>query len=461
MTIKPPARRQFDSARLTVPESEKALLAGLLDLIDRQPAVVREILVDLTPAVLTIEYGPDLLQAVIDAAEQKTPRLGDVQRALLQRTSTHRDDHEVVMQFLADLANDRFTAGPAAARLARAAAEEVQAAFNRRQQADQCLDLLHAIHDTATTPDEIAVGIDRLAAAKDAAIATSRQAATNGIVDCLDLWRRNETPPRLPTGFSPIDRNLGGGLPVGITAIAAKPKVGKSCLAGQLMLGALLHDPTLTAVWFRGEMSNDQLLCKLLATWSELRHPAIELITRRQAENRDKKAAAASLDLAMQTSGRLSIIAPPITPAKILSHLRTLKPRLVVIDYLQKVRADEGQTQRSDKRHELDDTTTRIGSMAIEFNAATIVVSQLPKAAQPEDSIGTLSKDSNLLDYEANVFATLWKQQDDGSTLFRINANRDGPEADEQLWFDGNAQFFRPAAAQEHEEFAAFAGGGR
>jgi len=462
MTIKPPARRQFDSARLTVPESEKALLAGLLDLIRPQPAEVREIVAGLTSAMLTIDYGADVLRAIISAADQDSPGIGDVTLSLRRQAADAAVDYQPIQQFVADLLDDVMTAGPAVTRLTRAAAEEVQAAYTRRQQANQCLDLLHAIHDTSTTPDEIAVGIDRLAAAKDAAVATSRQAATISIVDCLDRWKRNETPPRVPTGFSPIDRNLGGGLPVGLTAIAAPPKAGKSCLAGQLMLGALLHDPQMTALWFRGEMTNDQLLCKLLATWSELRHPVIEPITRRQAESRDEKAAATAVDMAMQTGDRFSIIPPPLTPARIVSHVRAIKPRLVVIDYLQKVQPDEGQTQRSDKRHEIEDTTAKVSAMAMEYGIATIVISSLPKAAKSDNGIGTLAKDSNLLDYDVNVFATLWKQQDDGSTLFRINANRDGPEADEQLWFDGNAQFFRWAGSGIHyEDLAKWPGGGQ
>jgi hypothetical protein len=438
--------------------AEFDVLAALLDLIDRNPTTVREIAGTLEPAMLTLDWGPELLQAIVEAAGQESPGLGDVTVALRRIAADAAVDYEPIRQFVTDLATDRFSTGPAAERVAESAAERVRDAYIRRQQADRCLDLLHAINDTATTSSEITAAIERLAS--DASVASDCKAAPVAITDCLDLWKRNTTPPRVLTGFSPIDRNLGGGLPVGLTALAAKPKVGKSCLAGQLMLGALLHDPELTAIWFRGEMTNDQLLCKLLATWSELRHPVIEPITRRQAEGRDPKAAAAAVDMAMEVSGRLSIVPPPLTPARIVSQVRTIKPRLVVIDYLQKVQPDDGQAQRSDKRHEIEDTTSRIGVMALEHDVATIVISSLPKSAREEDGIGTLAKDSNLLDYDVNVFATIWKQQGDGSTLFRINANRDGPEADEQLWFDGNAQFFRPSAAQVHEEFASFTGGG-
>lgn len=461
----PPTRKRphgiNDPVRHASPESERALLAALFDLIGRQPAIVRDIVATVTPAMLTIDYGDDVLRAINEAVEHESPGIGDVTIALRGYAAANTSDYQPVQQFVADLVADQIATGFSAERVARAAAADVLAAFNRRQQADRCLDLLHAINDPSATTDEIASSIARLTEASEAAGPTGGKAAASAIVDCLERWQRNETPPRVMTGFSPVDRNLGGGLPVGITAIAAKPKVGKSCLAGQLMLGALLQDPTLTAVWFRGEMSNDQLLCKLLATWSELRHPAIELVTRRQAENRDSNAAAAAADLATQTGGRLSIIAPPLTPSLISSAVRSIRPRLMVIDYVQKVQPDVGSIQRADKRHESDDTTTRISAAALEFNIATLVVSSLPKSARPEDGIGTLAKDSNLLDYEANVFATLWKEQQEGSTLFRINANRDGPEADEQLWFDGNAQFFRPAAALAHEEFAAWSGGDR
>jgi len=449
---KPPAERS---------EAEFAVLAGLLDLLDRHPDVARKILSDLSADMFTIDYGPEVLDAIALSLAQDCPRRGDVLLAMRRWAAAERCDYEPIQQLLIDLCGDNVTAGPSAERLSIEAADEVRNADRRRRQAERCGDLLAAISDPGATSEEIDAGIDRLVAARDAAGNRDRGRLAVNIMDCLDRWKRNETPPRVPTGFSVIDRHFGGGLPVGLTAIAAHPKVGKSCLSGQLMLGALAHDPELTAVWFRGEMTEDQLLCKMLATWSELRHPVVEPITRGKAETRHAAAAAVAADLAQATAGRLSIIPPPITPAKIAAHLRTLKPRLVVIDYLQKVRADDGQAQRSDKRHEQDDTTTRIGSMALEFNAATIVVSQLSKAARAEDGIGTLAKDSNLLDYEANIFASLWKQKDDGLTLFRINANRDGRECDEMLWFDGSAQFFRPAAAEIHEEFANWSEGSR
>lgn len=452
-------RAGYDTAALTMPESEKAVLAGLLDLLRSDVAAAREIAGTLSASMFTVDHGADVFVAITQALAVDAPQPGDVLAVLRTSYDQAGDDYRNVRQCVVEWLSDGIGLS---ARLTADAADEVRGSHARRQQAARCSDLLHAIHDTATPPEEIASGIDQLVELRDAgALDAARRSSAVSIVDCLDRWRLNETPPRVPTGFSPIDRNLGGGLPVGISVIAAKPKVGKSCLAGQLMLGALLHDPALTAVWFRGEMSNDQLLCKLLATWSELRHPAVAPITRRQAEDRDTQAAAVSVDLAMQTGGRLSIIPPPITPSLITSTLRAIRPRLVVIDYVQKVQPDAGHSQRVDRRHEIDDTTTRISAAILEFNVSALVVCSLPKMARPEDSIGTLAKDSNLLDYEANVFATLWKQQEDGSTLFRINANRDGPEGDEQLWFDGNAQFFRPAAVQVHEEFSQWSGGGR
>jgi replicative DNA helicase len=431
---------------------ERQLVESLLRLLPRDAQKVREIVADLEASMFGDDSAGIIFDAIRQAIENPKPDIADVVSSL--RRDGVRDGDEAYIRFT-DLLNSGICSDFAAERHAREAATAVVVAHNRRC----AVKAAEAVLAADGHPDDAAELVEALKTASEGAMQSAiRIEPAASIIDCLDRWRRNESPPRVPTGFSPIDRHLGGGLPIGLTAIAAQPKVGKSCLAGQLMLGALLHDPKLSAVWFRGEMTEDQLLCKMLATWSELRHPIIEPITRRQAESRAATAAAAAVDMAEVTAGRFSIIAAPLTPSKIVSTVQILKPKLVVIDYLQKVQPDGGQSQRSDKRHEVEDTTARISAMALEYGISTVVIASLPKTATQESGIGTLAKDSNLLDYDVNVFATLWKQADD-STLFRINANRDGPEADEQLWFDGNAQFFRPAAAEIHEEFAPWAGG--
>jgi len=299
--------------------------------------------------------------------------------------------------------------------------------------------------------------IIRLARQIQEGITTGDRVGAATLVDIVDRWKSKPAEKLLPTGFAPIDDALGGGLPVGIHGIAAAPGAGKSALALQLAAGALLQNPAARVVWMRGEMTNDLLLSRLLACWSQMRRDTLYPITLRDALRRAPDARAAYQDIIRVVGDRLVVVDPPVTPSAIERWIDEARPSLVVVDYLQRVEVGGFK----DRRAELDHAMRRIGTASTRADIPIVVVSSVAKGTTEHSDIGTITKESNQLDFDAHTYWSLWTQGDKHArprrVLLRNNKSRSDREVDTELLFEGSGQFYEPAAAPTYEEFGGFA----
>jgi len=294
----------------------------------------------------------------------------------------------------------------------------------------------------------------RLARSIQDGIGSGGQPGAHGLLSVIDQWKRREAEKIVVTGFRPFDRRFGGGLPVGLHGIAAAPGIGKSALALQLAAGVLLHDRDARVLWLRGEMTNDLLLSRLLACWSRLRDPALDPIEVGEALRRDQAAAPVCRDVAEIVGDRLVVVDPPITPSSIERWTEEARPSMVVLDYIQEVEA----AGFKDKRTEIEHVVQRLARVAIRHEIPIVVVSSVAGSTTSDSTIGRLTKESNRLDYAAHTFTTLWPDGSEDDCTKRITMqvqkNRTGSKGTEELWLHGPTQYFTPAAAEIHEEFA-------
>jgi hypothetical protein len=283
------------------------------------------------------------------------------------------------------------------------------------------------------------------------------RAGAASLAEIAERWRAKTTEKLLPTGFSPIDDALGGGLPVGIHGVAAAPGAGKSALALQLAAGALLANPDCRVLWMRGEMTNDLLFSRLLACWSQMRPGTLYPITLRDALRRAPDAHAAQADMADVVGDRLVVVDPPITPSSIERWIDQVGPALAVVDYLQRVEVGGFK----DRRVELDHAMRRIGTASTRADIPIVVVSSVAKGTTENSDIGTITKESNQLDFDAHTYWSLWTQGSKEArprrVLLRNNKSRSDEPVDAELWFHGSRQIYEPAAAAIYEEFGGFA----
>lgn len=375
-----------------------------------------------------------------------------VAKAVIERDDTLDCDPDDAIDVLLDLYKESYD---------RPYHKWIQTAADQllhRHHCEQAADLGRALTATAaagTLPTDAEIE-DVIQRARRMQIhARNPDASARDLLSITDRWKLNKAEKLVCTGLSVIDNAFGGGLPVGVHGIAAKPKTGKSAIAGQMALGALLHDPNASVLWFRGEMTDDLLFSKLLPCWSRMRPEALAPITLRDALHRSPESKPVYLDLATVVGGRFVTVDPPLTVSTIEHHVDQRRPSLVVIDYLQLCESPGFK----DRRAELDHVVSRMTMLATRHDVPVLIVSAVAKGTDKDSEIGTLTKESNRLDYDAHTFISLWN---DGPTdhnprkvLMRINASRSGQQRDDELWFHGRHQFFQ--AASTYAEFDDFA----
>lgn len=451
-------RQLSETSSTAAADAERELLAALLDLVDLEPAAARELAGRIDPAHLVhTDFGDATFRAIVETLKTHAPSCAGVFTQLRSQLG-HRIEYEGSQVFLRELLKLHTANSVTAVKLnAQQHANEL-ARLDARRRWHDALAHAEAVADRATV-DEMAAIEAELRAAREAMQSAAGRNAYNpatSLIDVLDHWAKSEREPVVPTLFSPIDRRIGG-LPVGLTAIAAQPGRGKSALACQLVLGALLHDPQLRAVWFRGEMTNDLLASKMLATWAGLRDDDRLYCGFRDALDRRPQARQMATDMIGVVGDRLTILDPPLTPDAIERHVVELKPRLVVVDYLQLCECPG----MPDKRSEVEQVVRRLAMLSSKHDIAIIVVSSIAGSRTEDSEIGQLAKETNLLDYSVHTFIALWpkgKEEDEPREFkLKVLKSRTAAPGSETLWFHGPAQLFRPAE-YEMKEFEVQAG---
>lgn len=442
------------------PLSERACLAGLLMGIDIDAAGVREVADTLDAGAFADPVNREVMECILDALASDRPGTAAIQAAARRRATVAGNDHHDVIACIADLIAGYVGRDPV--HHARLAAHEVRHAHGHRQ---ALVTLQAGLEGIRGDRDASAVAgiIERLQAVQATLGDRGTEDMTTGIVDEGDAWARDESEVVIPTDFWPLDRLIDGGLPPGLTAIAGQPGAGKSAFAAQLMLGALLADRDLRAVWCRGEMRPKKLHGRLVAAWSSLRGDEVPHVTSRDARHRTSGARKVSMDMVnVIGNDRLRYVHSPLTVEKIAAAIARHKPRLVIVDHLGKIQGDG----RRDRRVELEDIVQRLWEIADANDLAMIVTTPVSKTATEESDIGTITRDSNRLDFDAETYVSLWvnkhdRKKDPREVRMVLNKTRSGHEDSVPLMFTGSGQSFYSTEPepQPFDEFADFAPG--
>jgi len=155
----------LDSSDVAAPQSEKAVLASLFDLLDRDLAAVDAITTTLTVEMFVADYTADIFRALLRARQQAdAPRLPDVMVELRQDASRRGLDADAdpARALLVELAADKMHTGPAAVRVAQDAAADVIEAHAKRATIDAVAEVLRAVRSPGSSAVEIESVVRRL-----------------------------------------------------------------------------------------------------------------------------------------------------------------------------------------------------------------------------------------------------------------------------------------------------------
>jgi replicative DNA helicase len=238
-------------------------------------------------------------------------------------------------------------------------------------------------------------------------------------------FKHADTVVGVSTGFTDLDKVLGGLHESDLLILAGRPSMGKTALATNIAYNSAkwlseqdrekinLNEKPRTVGFFSLEMSAEQLAMRILA--SEAKIPSHKLM--RGDLNNEQ-----FLDLArhQQSMSRMPFFIDD-TPALSISALRSRARRLkrvhnlsvLVIDYLQLVRPSSGGSNVN-RVQEISEITQGLKAIAKELQIPVIALSQLSRAVeQREDKRPQLSdlRESGSIEQDADVVMFVFREE--------------------------------------------------
>jgi replicative DNA helicase len=258
-----------------------------------------------------------------------------------------------------------------------------------------------------------------------------------------DLFTRKELITGVPTGFHKIDDMTSGLQNSDLIIIAGRPSMGKTAFALNIAQHAALEAQTPVAV-FSLEMSKEQLAFRMLASEAKV------------DSQRMRKGFLGETDWPKLTTaaGRLSEAplfiddTPAITVLEMKAKSRRLKADrglgLIIVDYIQLMRAGSNTTSRE---QEISEISRSLKALAKELRVPVIALSQLNRKVEDRPNRRPQMADlreSGAIEQDADVIAFIYRDEvynksednpDKGIAEILISKQRNGPTGAVKLAF--------------------------
>ncbi|WP_282745647.1 replicative DNA helicase [Peptostreptococcus stomatis] len=225
-----------------------------------------------------------------------------------------------------------------------------------------------------------------------------------------EVYSKGSDITGLDTGFIDLNKKLGGFHKSDLILIAARPGMGKTAFALNLVANVAIRSKSSVAV-FSLEMSKEQLVQRLLSSQSNV---ALDNINKGNiADDEWKKLTDA---MTVLSSSHIFIDdTPGIKVSEIRSKCRKLKMEkgldMIMIDYLQLMEADG----RADNRQqEVSKISRSLKILAKEMNCPVIALSQLSRNTESgKDHMPKLSdlRDSGAIEQDADIVMFIYRDE--------------------------------------------------
>jgi replicative DNA helicase len=261
----------------------------------------------------------------------------------------------------------------------------------------------------------------------------------------------------IPTGFTDIDKLLGGLQRSDMIILAGRPSMGKTGLALSFGHNAAKKYGQRVA-FFSLEMSNEQIVQRLIAA-----ETGIDSQRLRRGEIADEewgRFVKATSDLA--ETNLFIDDTPSISALEMRTKARRLHAEfgldLLVVDYLQLMRGD----YRSENRvQEISSISRSLKALARELNVPVLALSQLSRGVESRtDKRPILSdlRDSGAIEQDADVVIFIYRDEMYNENTERKNIadiivakHRNGPTGSVALYFKKELAQFREAEMRRAE----------
>jgi len=264
-------------------------------------------------------------------------------------------------------------------------------------------------------------------------------------VDRIDeLFNSDSSITGLSTGFKDLDDMTSGMQRGDLVIVAARPSMGKTTFAMNLVEHAVLHNERPVIV-FSMEMPSEAILMRMLSSIGRINQTNVRS-GRLDEEDWPKLSAAVS-----KLKDRPLFIddTPALSPMEVRARVRRIvrehgDPAMIMVDYLQLMQVagmTEGRTA------EISEISRSLKAMAKEFNCPMIALSQLNRGVEQRPNKRPVNSDlreSGAIEQDADVIMFIYRDEvyneespDKGVAEIIIGKQRNGPIGTARLAFIG------------------------
>ncbi len=237
----------------------------------------------------------------------------------------------------------------------------------------------------------------------------------------------------IDTGFSGLNRQLGGLNKSDLLVLAGRPAMGKTALATNIGFNAAKNsktDKNETILFFSLEMSAEQLAQRILAEQSTIDSHKLRGGDISQSE----------FSKLVSTQNEIFSLpfyiddTPAISVSQIASRARRLKRTnglaLIIIDYIQLIQASK-KSENQGRVQEVSSITRGLKSLAKELNVPILALSQLSRAVElREDKRPILAdlRESGSIEQDADVVMFVYREEyylDKSEPMQKDNENQE------------------------------------
>jgi len=268
----------------------------------------------------------------------------------------------------------------------------------------------------------------------------------------------------VPTGFSDLDRQIGGFRPGQLIVLAARPAMGKSSFALNIALNASWHHDKKVGI-FTMEMESEECLMRMLssATRKLGSDKSVSMDTMLKGFGMNEKKILTIAELANSLSDKPIYIddTGANTILDIKAKTRRLKAEikgldLIIIDYIQLMSA---KRSRENRQQEIAEISRSLKILAKELGIPIIALSQLNRAVEsrtpPKPMLADL-RESGAIEQDADIVLFIYRDEvynedteEPGVAEIIVGKNRHGPIGTVKLKFFGETTTFENYAPYE------------
>ena len=276
------------------------------------------------------------------------------------------------------------------------------------------------------------------------------EAVLGKTIDRLEvLVKTNKEVTGVTTGFTDLDKKTSGLQPSDLIIVAARPSMGKTTFAMNLVENAMMSEEKPVLV-FSLEMPSEQIMMRMLASLSRVDQTKI-----RTAQLDDEDWARISNTMAMlKDKDRLFVDdSSGLTTMDVRSRARKLARErggisLIMIDYLQLMRVPSLSDNRT---LEIAEISRSLKALAKELEVPVVALSQLNRSLEQRADKRPVNSDlreSGSIEQDADLIMFIYRDEvyhenseEKGVAEIIIGKQRNGPIGTSRLTFQG--QFSR------------------